>query len=87
MTGYNLSTADMDPTVKQLIAKAVTSAVAAAVHTIETRYKEEILALQEMIEKYLLFRDFSFSTLFSDLDAALKAHLTTDSLPKASTKR
>lgn len=46
-----------------------------------------MLALQEMIKKSLLLRNFFSSTLFSDPDAAFKAHLATNSLPKASMER
>ena len=77
----------MDPTVKQSIASAVTSAVAAVINAIQTKHKEKMLALQEMIEKSLLFRDFSSSTPPSDPDAIFKAHPTTDSLPKTLTER
>ena len=56
VANYNLPTADMDPMVKQLIANAVTSAVAVAVSVIQIKHKEEMLALQEIIEKLLLLR-------------------------------
>ena len=77
----------MDPTVEQSIASAVTSAVSAAVDAIQTKHKEEMLALREIIEKSLLLRNFSSSTLSPDPDATLKAHLATNSLPKALTER
>ena len=87
VTGYNLPTADMDPTVEQSIASIVTSAMAAAVDVIQTKHSEEMLALREMIEKSLLLRDSSSSTPSPNLDAAPKAYPATESLFKVSSER
>lgn len=46
-----------------------------------------MLALQEMIKKYLFLKDFSTSTPFANPDATSKPHLITDSLLNFSTKR
>ena len=63
----------MDPMVEQSIASAVTSAIAAAVDAIQTKHKEEMLALREMIEKYLLLKDSASSTPPFDPNASSKA--------------
>lgn len=86
-TDYNLPTADINPTVKQLIATAVTSAITAVIDVIDLKHKEQMLVLREMIKKSLLLRDFFSSNPSSNPDVAPKAHPATDSLSKASTKR
>lgn len=87
VTDYHLLTADMDPTIEQSIANAVIFAITVTIDAIQTKYKEEILALREMIEKFLLLRNFSTSILPPNLDAAPKTYLATDSLSKALTER
>lgn len=77
----------MNPTVKQSITNAIRSVIAAGVDAIQTKQKEEMLALREIIEKSLLLRDFFFSTLPPNLNATLKAHLAINSLPKVSIER
>lgn len=63
----------MDLTVKHSIANAVISALAAVIDAIQTKHKEEMFALQEMIEKKSLFlEDFSFSTFPSNPNASSK---------------
>lgn len=46
-----------------------------------------MLALQEMIKKFLFLGDSSSPTLSSNLDASSKAHLATKSFSKALTER
>lgn len=64
----------MDSAVEQSIASAITVAIAA----IQTKHKEEILALREMIEKSLLLRDSVSSTPLPNLNASSKALPPTD---------
>lgn len=46
-----------------------------------------MLALQEMIKKTLLLRDFSFSTPLPNIDAAPKAYSATNFLLKTLTRK
>ena len=73
----------MDPAVEQSIASAVTSAVTAAVDAIQAKHKEEMLALQEMIEKSLFLKDSTSSTPPLDPNASSKAFPPTDLQSKA----
>lgn len=68
----------MDPTVKQSVVNAVTSTVAAAVSAIQTKHKEKMPALQEIIEKFLFFRDSSFFTSPPNLNTFSKAFFLVD---------
>lgn len=61
--------------------------MAIAVAAIQTKHESEMLALWEMIEKFLLLTDSTFANLLPDPDAALKALPSSDSLSKASTER
>lgn len=76
----------MDPTVKQSIANTVISTVAAAVNVIQTKHKEEMLAFQEMIRKFLLFRDSSASTSLPNPNTSSKALLLANLQSKATDK-
>ena len=76
----------MDPTVEQSIVSTVTSAIAAAVDVIQTKHKEEMLALREMIEKSLLLREFSSSTSPPDPNASSKALPPVDLQSKATNR-
>lgn len=73
----------MYPAVEQLITSVVTSAVTATVDVIQTKHNEEMLALQEIIKKSLLLKDFAFSTSLPDLNAFNKLFLPTDLLLKS----
>lgn len=77
----------MDPTVKKLIAKTVTSAVTAAVDVIQAKPKEEMLVLQEMIKKFLLLRKSPSTIPPLDPNITFKAHLDANSLSMITTKR
>ncbi len=72
----------MDSSLQQSIANAVTSVVATAVTSIQTKYDSEILSLWEMIEKSLLLREFPSATPPPDLDTTPKAYPVNDTLPK-----
>ncbi len=72
----------MDSSLQQSIANAVTSAVATAVVSIQTKHNSEMLSLREMIEKSLLLRASPSATPPPDLDATPKSHPVNDTLPK-----
>ncbi len=61
--------------------------MATAVAAIQGKHENEILALREMIEKSLLLRESPSATPPPDPDAAPKALLGADSLPKVLTER
>ncbi len=65
----------------------MTSAVAITVSSIQAKHESEMLSLQEMIEKSLLLRDSPSATPPPNPDAAPKAHLGADPLPKSTTER
>ena len=75
----------MDPAVEQSIASAVTSAITAAVDAIQAKHEEEMLALQEMIEKSLLLKNSASFTPPPDLNASSKLSPPVD-LPSKSTE-
>lgn len=77
----------MVSSIQKSITSEVTSAVTTAVAAIQTKYKSEMLFLYELIEKFLLFKDSPSSTPPPDPDIAANVHPSTDSLPKASTKK
>lgn len=86
VTDYNFLTADINSAVKQSITNTVTSAVATVVDVIQTKHKEEMLALWEIIKKSLLFRNSSSSTFLPDSNAFSKALPPTNLLSKATNK-
>lgn len=47
----------IDPAIQYSIFNAVTSVVITAMAAIQVKHKEEMLILQEMIEKFLLFKE------------------------------
>lgn len=73
--------------VKQSIASAIKSAVTAVVDAIQTKHKEEMLALRKMIKKSLLLRESSSTIPLLNLIAIPKAHPSADFLSKITTKR
>lgn len=77
----------MNPSIKQLIASVVTSAVAATVNAMQAKHEEEMFALREMIKKSLLLRESLSPIPPSSPVATLKAHPSTNSLSKTITKR
>lgn len=77
----------IDSFFQQCITSAVTSAVAMAVAAIQCKHDNQILSMQEMIEKSLLLRESLSTTALSDPDAIPKAHPGNHSLPKIITKR
>ncbi len=77
----------MDFSLQQSIANAVTSAVATAVASIQTKHESEMLSLREMIEKSLLLRDSPSATPPPDPDATPKSPPGGDLLLKVSTER
>lgn len=75
------------PTLKQLhctsslfllIANTITSAVTTAVDAIQIKYEEKMFTLQQMIKKFLLFRNSASSTSFLDPNASDKTLLLMD---------
>lgn len=56
--------------------------VATAVAAIQIKYKDKMLFLREMIEKFLLLRDFLLVTLLSNFDAFTKVSILINDLPK-----
>lgn len=77
----------MDSSLQQSIANAVLSIVAIAIVAIQTKHKNEMLTLQEMIEKSLVLRESPSATPLSDPDAVSKAFFGADSLPKVLAER
>lgn len=77
----------MNLAVKKSTASAVTSTVTAAVDALKAKHKEEIFALQKIIEKSLLLRKALFAILFLDSAATSKIYPGTNSLPKTTTER
>ncbi len=73
----------MDSFLQQSITNAVSFAVAIAVIAIQTKHMNEMLALQEMIEKSLLLQESPSTTPPPDPDASPKALPAADSLLKA----
>lgn len=63
----------IDLMIKQSIVSDVTCAIIAAIDRIGTKHKKEMLALQKIIKKSLLLRDFAFSTLFPNPNTFSKA--------------
>lgn len=76
----------IDLAIQHLISSAVTSAVVAVMASAQTKHKEKMLALREMIEKALLLRESGSSTPLLDPNASSKLSLPAD-LPSKSTKR
>lgn len=76
----------MDPAIQHSISSAVTSAVAVALASAQTKYKEEMLALCGMIEKALLLRESGSSTPLSDSNVSSKLSPLAD-LPLKSMER
>ena len=77
----------MDPSVKQLIASAVTSAVRVAVDAMQAEHKEEMFALREMIKKSLLLRESLSAILPPSPVATPKTHPGVNLLPKTTIER
>lgn len=65
----------------------VSSAISTAVAAIQAKYKNEMFYLWEMIEKFLLLREFPSATPSFDLDATPKVFPGGNFLPKTSTKK
>lgn len=85
-SSFLLSRSFIDLAIEQVIASAITFAVIATADVIQVKYKKKMLVLQEMIEKSLLFKDFSSSISFSDPNASSKAFSLTDFQSKASNR-
>lgn len=81
-----MSSSAIDPARQHLDSSAITSAIAAAMTSAQTKPKEEMLALCKMIKKTLLLRESNSSTPSSNPNAFSKLSLPADLLSK-STKR
>ena len=77
----------MNSSLQHSITNAILSAVATAVTAIQAKHEDEMLSLQEMIEKSLLLKESPSAAPPPDRDATSKALPDGDSLPKASTER
>ena len=72
---------------QQSIISTVLFAVATAVAAIQTKHKNKMLSLWEMIEKFLLLRESPSTTPPPNPDATPKSLPGSNSLPKTSTER
>lgn len=77
----------IDLAVKQSIASAITSAIIVAVDAIQAKHEEEMLALQTIIAKSLLLKEFLSAVPPPNLVATPKVHPSADSLPKTIRER
>lgn len=77
----------MNLVIEQSIASTVTSTVTVAADAIQAKHKEEMLALQEMIEKFLLFKDSIFFIPSLDPNAFSKAFPLIDLQSKATDRQ
>ena len=73
----------IDPAIQHSIYNPVTSAVAAALASAQTKHEEEILALREMIEKALLLIESGSFTPPSNPNASSKLSSPADLLLKS----
>lgn len=80
---YLFSQSFIDSAVEQSIVNIVTFVITVAINIIQTRHKEEILALREIIKESLLLRDFFSSTSFSNSNTSSKALFLTNFQLKA----
>ena len=76
----------MNSSLQQSITSAVTSAVTTAVAAVQAKHENKMLALREMIEKYLVLRESPSANLPLDPNASPKALLAANSLSKATEK-
>lgn len=72
----------MDSFIQQSISNTVTSAVTIAVTTIQTKYKNKIFSLREIIEKSFLLEDSALMILLPNPDTSAKASSPTNNLTK-----
>lgn len=77
----------IDSFLQQSIASGVTSAVVITVISIQAKHDNEMLSLQEIIEKSLLVKESLSATPPPDYDATPKEHPSNNSLPKTTTER
>lgn len=68
----------IDSAIQHLISSAITFAIAATMASAQTRHKEEMLALCEIIEKALLLRESGSSTPLTNSNAPSKLFLPAD---------
>lgn len=76
----------IDPAIHHSISSTITSTVATAMAGAQTKYDEEMLALYEMIEISLLFRESGFSTSPPNPNASSKVAPPAD-LPSKATEK
>ena len=83
---FGMAFCAIDPIIYYSISSTITSAVATALAFAQTKHKEKMLALREMIEKAMLLRESSSPTPPSNPNMSSKLYLPAD-LPLKSIKR